>query len=64
MTATLPASNIRSQLPELAHDFERVKSESEARLNQETARLEAELQSLKKQKEQCQQGLMSLLEEL
>jgi hypothetical protein len=60
VTATLPASNIRSQLPELRRDLERVKSESEARLNQETAKLEAELQSLKMQKEQCQQALAKI----
>lgn len=60
VTATLPASNIRSQLPELRRDLERVKSEAEARLNQETARLETELRQLKQQKEQCQQTLAKI----
>lgn len=59
-TATLPASNIRSELPTLRRDLEQVKLESEARLNQEAAKFEAELQRLKQQKEQCQQELAKI----
>ena len=59
-TAEMPASSMRSQLPELKRDLEQVRSQSEARLNQETARLETELQSLKQQKEQCRQALAKI----
>lgn len=60
LTADIPASNIRSQLPELRQDFERVKGQSESRLAQETARLDSNLGRLKQQKETCQNLLKAV----
>jgi tetratricopeptide (TPR) repeat protein len=59
-TAEVPADNIRSQVLGLKRDLDRVKSESEAHLKEETAVLEGEPQLLKQHKEQCQQALSKI----
>jgi hypothetical protein len=56
-TATLPANEIRSQMPEQRRQAERVKAESDARFAKETARLNEELDQLSHQKEECQRTL-------
>lgn len=60
LTADIPASSIRSQLPELRQNLERVKEQSESRLAQQTAKLDADLERLKQNKERCQALLKSL----
>ena len=55
--ATSPALTIRSQLPELNRQLERVKTECRERLVRETAVLDQGLERLKRQKEECQKAL-------
>lgn len=59
-TAEMPARSIRSQLPQLRRELDYVRGQSEAWLNQEIGRLEAELQRLKYEKEQCQEALAKI----
>jgi hypothetical protein len=44
----------------LKSEYERVKADSESRLSQEKARLDAEHKRLKRQKEECQTALKAL----
>ncbi len=55
--ATLPAQTIRSQLPELRREAERVRTESEGRLAHETERLDQEAVRLKGHLEECRSAL-------
>lgn len=60
MVAQAPAGIVRAKIPELQRERERVEESSKARLATEASRLEAELSSLKRYQQDCQNKLVAL----
>jgi hypothetical protein len=58
--AQIPAGAIRSEIPRLKSELDRVNADAESKLVREKERLDGELERLKRHKEQCQSELKAL----
>jgi hypothetical protein len=60
LSATFPAAAIRTKVPKLKRELDRTRSEAEANIGNETARMDSALSRLNQQKQTCQNLLKAL----